>query len=536
MKQIGFTYRLVFIGLLLVSALSYSQTIKSSVDTTSIRIGEKLLYTLSVEVDSNLVVLFPEGQTFVPLEMISKSKTDTLRKQALFELITTYGLTQFDSGVYAIPRQPVQIGDEIKFSDSLLVRVNPVVIDTTKQGLYDIKPFIEVPKSRNLRWLWYVLGIIFIGAAIFWVILFIKQRKKNDNPHEQLEPFERAKQSLLSIAEASAEDHDGIKKYYSHLTFVLKSYLESKVYDHALESTTEELVGRLRLIRDGGHLHISDAVLDNITRVLQRSDLVKFAKSLPEKELLKMDWQTFDIALTQINDGIPEPTEEELARDLAYQQEKLRLEKLRQRKILLIATGSLPFLAFIVFAIWNGPKYAWDTVTFDKNKRLLETQYWITSEYGAPGMTVSTPLVLYRTSNPNDLEVIEGQKTSVFKMTDTDMPMIELKSTQIVDSTKALVDIPIKLDAQFKQWESLGVENIFEKRETITTPLGAQGYKVYGSAQWDNGEKVGFNLIYFTSENKALQELILVWPENDNYAVEMINRIVESIELIKKEE
>ena len=175
-------------------------------------------------------------------------------------------------------------------------------------------------------------------------------------------------------------------------------------------------------------------------------------------------------------------------------------------------------------------------VTFDKNKRLLETQYWITSEYGAPGMTVSTPLVLYRTSNPNDLEVIEGQKTSVFKMTDTDMPMIELKSTQIVDSTKALVDIPIKLDAQFKQWESLGVENIFEKRETITTPLGAQGYKVYGSAQWDNGEKVGFNLIYFTSENKALQELILVWPENDNYAVEMINRIVESIELIKKEE
>ncbi len=505
-------------------------------DTTSIRIGEKLLYTLTVQVDSSELVVFPEGQTFAPLEVISRSKTDTVRKQAIVELITTYGLTQFDSGVYTIPRQPVQIGDEIHFSDSLKVQVNTVQVDTTKQGLYDIKPIIDVSKTSDWTWLLYLLFTALLGVFVWAALVFLKQRKAREDPMDQLEPFERAKQSLLSIAEASADDQETIKKYYSHLTFVLKSFLESKVYDHALESTTEELIGRLRLIRDGGQLNISDTVLDNITRVLQRSDLVKFAKSLPEKDLLRMDWQTFDVAISQINDGIPEPTAEELARDLAYQQEQQRLKKLRRRRMILSALATLPFLAFAVFMLVKSPKYAWDTVTFDRNKRLLETSDWVTSEYGFPGITITTPLVLQRISNPSDQNVEAGQRISEFIMLDSDeLPLVEVKSTHVIDTTQVKLDVLKKLDSQFVDWENQEVKNIFEKRLPFKTPNGAEGFKVFGTAEWHTGEKVAFNLFYFISGKTTLQELIMVWPEDDIYAEQISDSIVGSIELLKKE-
>ncbi len=533
----GLTFRWTLISCILASSLSFGQTIKASVDTTTVRIGEKILYTLKVEVDSSELVVFPEGQTFAPLEMISMSKMDTIRKNDIFELITTYGLTQFDSGSYTIPRQPVQIGDEIKFSDSLTIRVNAVAVDTTRQGLYDIKPIIEVEKTSSWKWMWYVLGLLVLGGMYFAFRQFAKRRKENDDPLEHLEPFERAKQSLLTIAEATASDHDAIKKYYSHLTFVMKSYLESKVCDHALESTTEELVKKLRLIRDGGKLNISDVLLDNISRVLQRSDLVKFAKSLPEKELRQMDWQTFDLALDQIDQGIPEPSEEELAKDLAYQQELLRLKKRRNKKMAIALSVSLPFLAFGIFMIVKGPKYAWDTVTFDKYKQLLESPDWVVSEYGFPGLTIKTPLVLNRISNPQDQNNDSGQSVSEFTMFKTDeLPIVTVKSIQVTDTTKVKLDIEKNHESKLKAWEDQKFKNIFEKTMQFTTPNGAQGIKVFGSAQSSTGKQVNFNLFYFISEKTILQELAMVWPQDNIYAEQIADSIVGSIELIKKEQ
>ena len=44
--------------------------VKTQVDTTLIRIGEEIQYQIEVEADSTDLVLFPEGQSFLPLEVI----------------------------------------------------------------------------------------------------------------------------------------------------------------------------------------------------------------------------------------------------------------------------------------------------------------------------------------------------------------------------------------------------------------------------------------------------------------------------------
>ena len=87
---------------------SYAQ-VTSSIDSTSIKIGEQITYKIEVESDTTDLVIFPEGQTFLPLEVIESFDVDTTKKDAKHLLIKEYALTQFDSGAYTIPRQKISI-------------------------------------------------------------------------------------------------------------------------------------------------------------------------------------------------------------------------------------------------------------------------------------------------------------------------------------------------------------------------------------------------------------------------------------------
>ena len=102
----------VMLGLILFTIDGHSQ-VKTSVDSTAIKIGEELIYNIELEVDSSSVVVFPKGQSFGALELIEDYKTDTLVKDFKVKLLKKYGLTQFDSGSYTIPAQKVLIGEKV---------------------------------------------------------------------------------------------------------------------------------------------------------------------------------------------------------------------------------------------------------------------------------------------------------------------------------------------------------------------------------------------------------------------------------------
>jgi len=62
----------------LCSLVSFSQ-VTSSIDSTKIKIGEQITYNIQVEADTTDLVIFPEGQTFSPLEMIESYEIDTTK-------------------------------------------------------------------------------------------------------------------------------------------------------------------------------------------------------------------------------------------------------------------------------------------------------------------------------------------------------------------------------------------------------------------------------------------------------------------------
>ena len=146
-KNIACFKNIVTVLALIISGFCANAQIKTSVDSTSIKIGEELIISFKVELDGIKKVVFPDTKSFGALEVIENYKTDTLIEKSNIALIKQYGLTQFDSGTYTIPQQKILFGNKTLLSDSIEINVLSIKVDTTKQKLYDIKPILQVKKS-----------------------------------------------------------------------------------------------------------------------------------------------------------------------------------------------------------------------------------------------------------------------------------------------------------------------------------------------------------------------------------------------------
>lgn len=536
--------RLFAIAFLLVPFYLSAQ-VTSSIDSTKIKIGQQITFKVKVETDTTDLVVFPEGQTFSPLEMIESYKVDTTKTNAKYQLIKKYGLTQFDSGSYTIPKQKIVIGSKTFFTDSILVEVSNIEVDTTKQGLYDIKPFIEVEKSSSNLWL-IILGILLAVLLVAFLLYWFIWRKKplsEEDKIAMLPPYDRAKLALKNLDESTYLQNAELKDYYSELTFIIRKYLDEKVYDKALESTTDELISRLNLLRDANQIELSTEDIRNLETILKRADLVKFAKSAPDVELAKLDRNTIDVEIDHVKEALPEPTEEEKLLDQKYKEE---LERKKKRKKILLTVFISVFLliaTFVGFGIKYGFTYVKDTLIGHESKELLEGN-WVRSEYGIPPVSISTPKVLKRLDAPVPEELKDRVKITAFGYGSVlDFFSVIVSTTTVADAGE---DNPIDLkqapEAAIRQLEDKGIKDITVKREQFITPNAAEGLKTYGTARFpmfssENFVDGHYAIIHFVAEGeKIMQQIIITWKDDDVYAEETVERILNSIELKKAEE
>ncbi len=531
----------------LFSFFSFAQ-VTSSIDSTSIKIGEQITYKIEVETDTVNPVIFPEGQTFMPLEMIESYQPDTTKYDAKYKLIKKYGLTQFDSGKYVIPKQKIIIAGKTFATDSMLVEVNDIVVDTTKQKLYDVKPMIDVKKPSSNWWLWLLL-IIAIAALIAFLVYWFVWRKKPLTEEEkiaQLPPYDRAKLALKQLDETKYLERAEIKEYYSELTFIIRKYLDEKVYDKALESTTDQLIDRLNILQEGNQIELSKDDIKNIEAILKRADLVKFAKSAPDIELAKLDRQTVDTEIDQVKDALPEPSEEDLRKNEEYL--KLRAKKEKQEKIWITAAIAFVFLIGTVgvFSYKYGINYVIDTVTGKDTKQLLEGN-WVTSEYGFPPMTISTPEVLKREDVEVEQSIAQPITKTAFAYQLENQFIIEVSTTtievnpQAENKPSAEDNIKKAIEDNLKSLDAKGARNILPVTDKFVTPNGAEGVKTSGTLEYPidtkkekyiNGQ---FALLSFANQN-VIQQIMITYAKDDVYLDQVVERVLASIELKPKEE
>ena len=545
MQQISTYHQIVvrFLLLLLLFIGSLEAQVKTSVDTTTIKIGEELVLTLEVESDSTSRIIFSEGQTFQPLELLESYAADTTQNDLKIKLIKKFGLTQFDSGSYIIPQQKVLINDKVFFSDSLAVRVNAVMVDTTKQKLYDIKPIIELKKSQSFgSMFWWVLIILTIVACIIYLIIWRKKTHENDLKEVQIAPYEKAKRALEKLDEKHYFENNKIKSFYSELTFVLRQYLNEKVYNQSLESTTDELLEALRTLSNSKKIDLKNETLKKIESTLKRADLVKFAKSQPDFEIIRSDKNIINQEIDAVKEGLPEPTEDELKRSREYLQELKRKKKQKQLKLAVISTMGLLIFTFIGCSIYFGFTPVKDTLLRHPSKLLLETEPWVSSEYGAPGISISSPEVLERVKQDSLSQKDSDISVKAFEFVPDNIPLrIVLKSSKYIakddnKQQKKAIDLLEVADKELTTLESLGASNMFPKNEQFITPNGQEGLKTYGRTDFPfdglNNQGAEFIILGFSTTD-LLQQLVIIWAPDDQYVDQITKQIMSSVELIK---
>ena len=538
-NTISFLKRGFFIYLFFLSFNGLSQTrpsISSGVDVDSIKIGEQLNFIINVQADSTDQVIFPEGQTFSPLEMVEAFATDTVRENAKITLIKKYALTQFDSGSYTLPQQKVLINEKSFLTDSLKIAVNTILVDTIAQQMYDIKDIINVDKKTSLPWKW-IIGIVLVLALIGGLLYWFVWRKKKLTEEEKvalLPPYDRAMLELKKLENSKYLIQDEYKQYYSELTGIVRSYLEEDVHISALESTTDQLIEKLELLKDAGNLKLDNETLFQFKRILQTSDLVKFAKSRPETSVAEEDRKSIEHIVTKTKEAIPPPTEEELLQREEYLEELAR-KKQRNKVIITIVTAAAVIIMSTVGAItYFGFEYVKDTILGHPTKELLEGE-WIASSYGFPPVHVETPKVLLRQNielTPELKANIKAVQAFMYRSS-IGLFTVGVSSTTLTQQVEPNTEQSI--DFIIKNLESQGTKNIITKTEEFTTITGVKGVKTYGTGKFtvpESKELVNGKYTILTFGGKGFQQqVILTWLENDQYAQDIVDRILTTVDV-----
>ena len=293
--------------LLLMCTLTYAQKVSVATDTTNIRIGEQFLFKIVIKDTAN--VIFPEKlENLTSLEVVKDVKIDTFKNS----LIKKYLMTGFDSGAFYIPTQQIFIKNRAYLSDSVLINVATVAVDTTKQKMFPIKAIQSEPliyDDFKPYIIWVVLAILLIGLFIY----YLKNRKKPEIKEVEiintLPPFEEALEKLQELDNKLLWQNNEIKKYYSELTEIIRVFIEKELEIPALEITTHELVSLLSDYNNPKNIKPAKETIRKLNALLQEADLVKFAKSTPLSHEIEEDRRDAEKVL---NDLKPIPLIEEI--------------------------------------------------------------------------------------------------------------------------------------------------------------------------------------------------------------------------------
>ena len=277
--------------LLSVAAFSQDITVSSLPDTTVMLIGDQTGFTVMATMPGNArAELSTATDTLAgKIIVLRRDPRDTVSSPDGSMTITDrYLVTSFDTGTFRIPPFYAEIteGDSVLryFSDASFLKVirPDITPPDSTDVIFDIVPPRAAPVTfaEVLPWL--------VIAAIAAVVLYLLARFLPRNPLRRLvrppappEPAHViALRELQSLRAKELWQKGEIKEYYSRLTDILRRYIDNRYGISSPELTTDETV---RMLQKASVTTREQMSL--VKELLSLSDMVKFAKYLPEAAL-----------------------------------------------------------------------------------------------------------------------------------------------------------------------------------------------------------------------------------------------------------
>ncbi|MDA0986658.1 MAG: hypothetical protein O3A55_03545 [Bacteroidetes bacterium] len=279
----------IFILILFLTVNLFSQKVilRAKTDSSKIKLATPFKIILEAEINGNYYVQFPKLEnSSKDFEIISESKLENSTRDG--KIITSKKLTLINFTLDSLKIPPFKISytnpnDSIKYfaeSDTLILSVLPIALDTLAK-IREIKNPLEVP----IKWsdIAEISLIIIAVLSVAYLIYFLRNRKKQTKVEEKpeiiLPPEVIALQKLAEIENGNLILEGKYKLFYSKISDCLRLYFEMRYKFLAVEQTTTEILNELKNYPIEINLHLT------IKEILEESDLVKFAKFIPEKSI-----------------------------------------------------------------------------------------------------------------------------------------------------------------------------------------------------------------------------------------------------------
>lgn len=265
------------------TTFGFTQQLSTSLDKQKIELGETAVFKVKIENLNQKNVISAPKNGLLPFSF-EETKDSISENPNSYERIIEF--TIYEEGKHSIPALEFKIGEEIHRTTPYEIEV----VNPTQQGeeINDIMPNEEVKLSLSDYWEMYknyfFSGLVILGILGF-VFLFIFNRKVKNLRVEN--PALKTLKKLEQLKNKNLIEKNEYRLFYVELIEICRGYLADNKQIPADILLTEDLIDLMK-----SKHYISDEEIEVFKKVLTRGDLVKFAKTIPEKNTMESDFDS----------------------------------------------------------------------------------------------------------------------------------------------------------------------------------------------------------------------------------------------------
>ena len=267
---------LFLVGGLLVGGLSSARAqfpvdVRVNVEKDSVRIGDPFRIFINVVAPKGATIEFPET-------LDSTSTIQSIDPRSVFSQPDSNGFAQnavYRVAAWDIGRQPIRLTDiVVRLGD----RTRTIPIIGRSIFIVSVLPAdsaSRVPKPARALFLdpfipWWFWALLAAIVATLFGLWWWWRRRKRPVVEEIVDPYLRAMRDFERIERLGLVDAGERTRYVALVVDVLREYTAERVADAPLSFTSTELLAVTQHVRTLPH--------DRMLRILNESDLVKFAR------------------------------------------------------------------------------------------------------------------------------------------------------------------------------------------------------------------------------------------------------------------
>jgi hypothetical protein len=241
------------------------------VSPDTVIVGQPFNLFIKVRAPTGVRFEFPAGPDTTTQNGIRPME---LRGERLVTMLADTAVALYHVVAWDVGTQPLRFPDvrvtfqgqerRLPLGDASVFVKSVLPADTSLRVPKPARPLIVLPVFNWLLWL------LLLAAAVAAALAWWAWRRYRNRPRAPIDPYVRAQQEFARIEQRRLLEDGRSAEYYAAMVDVVRQYLAARVPGVRRSDTTSELL-RAMQPRDG--------VEAELPRLLERADLVKFARA-----------------------------------------------------------------------------------------------------------------------------------------------------------------------------------------------------------------------------------------------------------------